>query len=123
MARNRLPDAIKRRHLLERELTASDARQTADAYLEAGRAVEALPFLHMAGAEDELRRLVEEAIAAGDAFLLRSVATVAGWQPTVEQWRALAQEAEAAGKERYAETALAQVERLTRGQEGASAAD
>ena len=66
----KLPDPLARRHLLERDLPESQALATAEAYLAAGRTVEAVDFLAKAGATEKLREIRAEAVAAGDPFLL-----------------------------------------------------
>ena len=111
MAQTKLPDPLERRHLVERELDASQARELAEAYLAEGRSVEAVDFLSKGGARDELESLAGEAVAAGDAFLLRAIANVSGEAPSEERWRELARAAEAAGKQRYAALARQQAER------------
>ena len=45
MAKKKLPDPLRRRHLVEQELESSRALQIAEAYLEEDRAMEAVAFL------------------------------------------------------------------------------
>ena len=111
MATSRIPNPLERRHLVERELPPAQALRLAEAYLEEGRTLEALEFLRKAGASEKLGALRREAIAAGDAFLLRSVATAAAEPATRDEWVALAVAAEAAGKLRYADEARRQAQR------------
>jgi len=111
MARSKIPKPLERRHLIERELTPAQALKLADAYLEAGRSVEAVEFLRKAGADDRLAELRAEAVRAGDAFLLREVAGAQGEVPEREEWRVLAEAADASGKELYAVEARRQAER------------
>ncbi|HVN38486.1 MAG TPA: hypothetical protein VMW19_10005 [Myxococcota bacterium] len=111
MARSKLPDPLARRHLVERELPLAQALELAESYLGAGRRLEAVDFLRKAGASDRLVALRAEAIADGDAFLLRRVADAMASAPTREEWQALAQSAERAGKDRYAGEARRQAER------------
>ena len=103
MAKSRIPDALKRRHLVERELAAAQALRIAEEYLAEGRELEAVDFLRKAGAAEKLAELRRGAVARGDAFLLRSVATASGEPPTRDEWLALAQAAATAGKQRYAD--------------------
>ena len=110
MAKSSIPDPLERRHLIERDLPPARLRAIADAYLESGRGLEALDFLRRAGAAERLAELRARAIETGDAFLLRAVATASGSPPEREEWRALAQAAAAAGKERYALDAGRQAE-------------
>jgi hypothetical protein len=111
VAQSRIPSPLERRHLVERELPAAQALRIAEAYLEEGRALEALDFLRKAGAQERLGELRRDAVAAGDAFLLRSVAAAAGAPATREEWLALADAAAASGKLRYAEEARRQAQR------------
>ena len=111
MAKGRIPNPLARRHLVERELPASQAVAIADAYLAEDRATEAADFLALAGAEERLAELRSEAVSSGDAFLLRSVARLMGAPPERDEWRRLAEAAERAGKQRYAEEARRQAER------------
>ena len=111
MARGKLPDPLRRRHLLEGEMSEEQALATALAYLAEGRSVDAVDFLGRAGAEEELAQLRAEAVAAGDLFLLRAVARAVGDSPSHEEWVAVTAAAEETGMERYARDARRQVER------------
>ena len=111
MARSKLPDPLARRHLVERELPPAQALELAESYLREGRRLEAVDFLRKAGASDRLVAMRTEAIADGDAFLLRHVADAMASAPTREEWQALAESAERAGKDRYAGEARRQAER------------
>jgi hypothetical protein len=103
VAKSQIPDALERRHLVEREMPAPQALRISEAYLAEGRTLESVDFLRKAGAAEKLAALRREAVAQGDAFLLRSVAAASGEPPTREEWLALAEGAASAGKERYAE--------------------
>jgi hypothetical protein len=111
MAKSKLPNALERRHVVERELGAAQALRIAEAYLEEGRALEAVDFLRKAGAVEKLAALRQEAVANGDAFLLRNLAGAARQPVSREEWAALAEAASAAGKQRYAEDARRQAQR------------
>lgn len=111
MARSKIPDPLKRRHLVERELPAAQALAIAEAYLEAERFVEAADFLRKAEAPERLAELRERALGGGDLFLLRSVAKAMDAPPTREEFRRLAESARASGRERYAEEAARMAER------------
>lgn len=111
MARSQIPDPLTRRHLLEKKLDAAHAGRIADAYLAAGRTVEALAFLKAADATERLQAIRAEAVAAGDAFLLRETAKALSQAPAGDEWRALAESAAAMGKELYADQAQRQVGR------------
>jgi hypothetical protein len=112
MARKSIPDPLHRRVELERNLDPSRAEGIAEAYLEAGRAQEAVAFLAKAGAGARLAELRGEAIRQGDLFLLREVAGAQGEAPSAAEWHAAADAAAAAGKERYADEARRQAARL-----------
>ena len=111
MARSNIPDPLKRRHLVQRELAPAQALRTAEAYLAQGRDLESLDFLVKAGEGEKLAELRRRALESGDFFLLRAVANAVGEPPDRDEWLALAQAADAAGKERYAADARRQAER------------
>jgi hypothetical protein len=107
----KIPDPLMRRHLIEREQPPAQALRLAEAYLEQDRALEAIEFLHKAGAEDRLVEIRRGAVESGDVFLLRELARLTGAEPERGEWRELAEAAGAAGKERYAAEARRQAER------------
>ncbi len=111
MAGTRIPDPLKRRHLVEAEQSASQALAIAESYLAEGHSLEAVAFLAKAEASDRLAELRQQAVEAGDSFLLRAVAQASGTPPAPSEWAALARAAEAAGKDRYAADARRQAER------------
>lgn len=111
MAKKTIPDPLRRRHLVERELPEPQALAIAEAYLAEGRSVEAVDFLRLAHAEERLAELREQALSSGDAFLLRATARAMGGSPKREEWSRLAEVATRVGKERYAEEARRQMER------------
>ena len=111
MGKTKLPGPIERRHLIERELSDAQALRYAEAYLAEGFEVDAVAFLVKAEATDQLDALRGRAIEAGDTFLFRAVASETGVPPKPEEWKALAEGAARAGKERYAAEALRQAER------------
>jgi hypothetical protein len=106
-----IPNPLERRHLIERSSTPEQALRLAELYLAEDRAWDAIAFLAKAGASDRLAALREEAVAAGDAFLVREVTRALGDALPAEAWRRVAGAAAAAGKERYAAQALALAER------------
>jgi hypothetical protein len=111
VGKTKLPGSIERRHLIERELSNAQALRYAEAYLEEGHELDAVAFLIKAEATDQLDALRGRAIEAGDAFLLRAVASETGTPPKPEEWKALAEAAARVGKEHYATEALRQAER------------
>ena len=111
MAKTQLPNALDRRHLVEREMAPAHALGFAEVYLAEGRTLEAVDFLRKAGAAEKLTELRREAIAAGDAFLFRSVASATGEPPAREEWAVLADAAAASGRRFYAEQARRQAQR------------
>jgi hypothetical protein len=106
LARTKLPDPLARRHLLEAALEPDKAKVLAEAYLALGREIEAIDFLAKAKADVALALLETTAVERGDVFLLRRVAAALGREPGAERWRALAESAARAGRERDAESAL-----------------
>ena len=108
---NKIPDPLSRRHLLEKDLSGAQAVAIAEAYIAAGRSVEAIDFLAKAEAEEQLNALRVEAVEAGDFFLLRAATRALGEAATPEEWEALARAAEAAGKDVYAADARRQLDR------------
>ena len=114
MAQAKLPDPLARRHLLEAALEASldaphiaaKAQGLADRYLQLGREIEAIDFLKQANATAALEALQSAALERGDVFLMRKVAQALGREPGPESWRALAEAARGAGRERDAESAM-----------------
>ena len=111
MARSNIPNPLERRHLLERDLPAAQALALAESYLELERPLEAVAFLVLAEADEKLAELVELAVEAGDAFLLKSLADVRRVQVDADAWSRLASAAEAAGKETYEALARRQFQR------------
>jgi hypothetical protein len=109
VAKQLIPDAIQRRHLLERELDPTKARAIADAYRAGGRLSEAVAFYAKAGASSELEQVAAAAVESGDVFLLKLACMSLGREPSSEQWRAAAEAAERAGRLRYASTARRQI--------------
>ena len=111
MAKSKIPDPLERRHLVEREMQPAHALRLAEAYLADGRMLEAVDFLRKAGARERLTALRADAVAAGDAFLVRVLATALGEEIDRATWLALAERADAAGKERNAADARRQAAR------------
>jgi len=105
MAPTKLPDPLKRRHLLEEDLAPARCLALAEAYLEENRLHEALDFLLKAGETERLRALAGDAVAAGDVFLLREIAARTGEEPDADTWQRLAEAAAAGGRERDAHEA------------------
>lgn len=111
MAKSKIPGPLERRHLIEKSQDASKSLAIAEAYLGAGRAVEALEFLAKAGAAEQLGELREAAVREGDAFLYRSVTALAERGATQAEWAQLAAAADGLGKDCYAGEARRQAER------------
>jgi hypothetical protein len=110
--KKRHPDPLRRRHLVEQEMDPARALLVAEAYLEENRAVEAVAFLVKAKARERLVELREQAVAEGDAFLLREISAALGEEADAATWRALGEAARAAGKDSYASEASRQAARL-----------
>lgn len=111
MAKSKIPGPIERRLLIEKALPEAQSLRVAEAYLEAGRTVEALEFLRKAGAQDQLVELRGQAVREGDAFLFRSASEISGSSMSRDEWTALAAAAEQVGKDCYAAEARRQAER------------
>jgi len=112
MAKKKLPDPLRRRHLVEQGIDPARALQIAELYLDEGRAVEAVAFLLKAEARERLSTLREQAVSEGDPFLLREVGAALEEEFDAATWQALAEAARAAGKDRYAAEASRQAARL-----------
>ena len=108
MARDKIPNPLERRHLLERDMPAAQALALAQSYLDEDRPLEAVAFLVLAEADEKLAEIVEIAVATGDAFLLKSVVDVRRVSVEADAWSRLATAADAAGKETYAALARRQ---------------
>lgn len=101
MGKSSIPNPMVRRHLIEKDLDEPQCLAIADAYLADGRETEAVVFLVKAGADERLSALADQAVAAGDAFLLKAVADASERDMGAERWLELAAAAEAAGLLRY----------------------
>jgi hypothetical protein len=110
--KKKYPDSLRRRHLVEQGMAPARALQIAEAYLEEGRAMEAVAFLMKAEARERLEALREQAVAEGDVFLLRESSAALGEEADAATWRALAEAARAGGKDLYAAEASRQAARL-----------
>lgn len=110
MAKSAIPDPLKRRHLLEEALDPARCLAVADAYIAEGRICEAVTFLAKAGDRGRLEALRDEAVAAGDPFLLRRACEALREEPGAERWRAVAAAARAAGREVQARDAERQAQ-------------
>jgi hypothetical protein len=98
--------------MVEQPMDPARALRIAEAYLEEGRAMEAVAFLAKAEARDRLETLREQAVAEGDAFLLREISAALGEEADAATWQALAEAARAGGKDLYAAEASRQAARL-----------
>jgi hypothetical protein len=116
MAKSAIPDPLERRHLIERELAPEQSMRIAEAYVAEGRSWEAIAFLAKAGAQDRLRALRDDAVVAGDTFLVRELTRALRDEVPAARWREVVAAADAAGKDRYA----AQARRLADRAEGGS---
>jgi len=105
MAKSRIPHPPPRKPHNEREIENEKSLALADIYLEQGRLVEAVDFLVKAEANDRIEALKSDAVADGDAFLLKAIADATRNDPGADAWRALAEAAETHGKALYAEMA------------------
>ena len=108
MAKIKLPDPLARRHLLEGDLDKDKARAYGEAYVAAGRSVEAIDFLEIGEAREALTALQDDALEQGDAFLMRAASGALGVDPGPDVWTRLAEKADSLGREQDAETARRQ---------------
>jgi len=111
MARSKIPNALDRRVLIEKQMSDAQTLAVAEAYLAEGRAMEALDFLTKANARDRLSELRAGAVESGDVFMLRATARAMAESPTRDEWSAIARSAAAAGRELDAASAQRQLER------------
>ena len=111
MPKSKIPNALERRHLIERELPPDQALAIAMAYLDEDRRAEAVVFLGKAGADDQLQALADRAVEEGDGFLLGEVSRARRHEPAPEVWARLEESARRLGKLRYAESAGRQANR------------
>lgn len=105
-AKTRIPDPLSRRHLLEGSIDPTKARALAEAYLEAGREIDAIEFFARAGERDALVALQETAVERGDVFLMKAASRGLDEEPSSERWQALAKAAAQKGRKHDAESAL-----------------
>lgn len=106
-----IPNPLERRYLIERDAAPEASLRLAETYLAEGRGWEAIVFLQKAGARDRLAALRDEAVVAGDFFLVRELTRALGDELPAAQWRSTSEAAAAAGKERYAASAHRMAER------------
>jgi hypothetical protein len=111
VAKGVIPDPMKRRHLVEDDLDPARALAIGEAYLAEGRVPEAIAFLEKADAGERLAALRDEAVEAGDVFVLRAAAAALGEEVEPETWTRVAEAADAAGKALYAHEARRQAQR------------
>jgi hypothetical protein len=111
MAKSSIPNPLERRHLVERPMEPDAALRLAEIYVGEGRSWEAIAFFAKAGARDRLLALLEQATGEGDAFMVRELERALGEEVTSDRWRAVAEAAVAAGKDRFAAQARRLAER------------
>ena len=99
MAKKRkLPDPLHKRDLLySRKGKAVNHVHYGDLFLEEGMLNDALDFYAAAGNPEKIRIVLDRALQAGDAFLLRRVEKVLPGEVTAETWERLG-DAAAAGE-------------------------
>lgn len=97
-----IPDCLKKRQLLnDKVLSPELCREYGRKFLELGWREDALAFFNKGGITDELEKLQDYALEAGDAFLLGRL----GHQAP-EDWRRLGERALALGKLHFARRAF-----------------
>lgn len=80
------------------KLTAEQANQHADLFLQAGKPAISLMFLERSKDESRLRKVAASAVGDGDAFLLHGVNKIRPETVDVQQWKDAAGRARAVGK-------------------------
>ncbi len=111
MAKSKIPNAIERRHLIDRDLKPAQSLRYAEAYLEVGRDQDAIEFLVKAEATEQLEAMRKRALESGDVFLFRTVSSALGVTSERHEWRSVSEAARAAGRGRYADEAMGMAER------------
>jgi hypothetical protein len=104
MAKKRkLPDPLHKRDLLySRKGKAVNHVHYGDLFLEEGMVNDALDFYAASGNPQKIRIVLDRALQAGDAFLLRRVEKVLPREVTAETWERLGDNAAAQEKYHYA---------------------
>ncbi len=107
MARKQdLPDFYEKRKLLFSEKArAKELRETGRQFMEAGRYDDALEFFQRCEADELARQIAERAMREGDTPLYMRAKKVLGEEINEEQWLALAERAEQAGRPSMASVA------------------
>lgn len=106
-----LPDAIERRNILYGEKATAEQRiNLGDAYLAAGRQLDALEFYARAEHQPGIAKIREVAVAEGNTFLAARLEQLGLPGLSPEQWQSLADNAASRGLELYAEKARKRAE-------------
>ncbi len=74
-------------------------------YDEVGSLYEAVDFYEKGGDKDALARILTKAREAGNLFLYRRICRILGYEPSPDEWLALAKQAEQLGKLTFADEA------------------
>ncbi len=94
---------LQKRELLNQPVVSLGAlTQWGRQYEEAGLIHDAVELYEKANAREDLGRLLEEARADGDVFLVKRISRVLGMGLGREQWAAVARKAEETGKQLFA---------------------
>ncbi len=92
----------KRDILNEAAVSLETLRSWGEHYEEFGSLYEAVDFYEKGGFRDALAQLLPRAQDAGNSFLFRRICRILGYEPSREEWLALAKRAEELGKVTFA---------------------
>ncbi len=93
---------LKKRDLLNSEISKEESCQLGDRLLEAGFFHDALSFYEKGNCKERLQNLFEKAWQEGDYFLVKTIAPLIGKTIPREEWIELGQVAEKLGKYLFA---------------------
>lgn len=106
MAGRELLTCLEKRELLNESVVSVDRLlEWGRRYEEAGFIYDAVDFYEKAGAREDLVRLLDEAKSEGNLFLVNRLCKILNTELTSQEWLAIGEEAERAGKLTFAEEA------------------
>lgn len=126
MARKGKVSCLAKRDLLNRPAVAVDTLEARGRqYEELGLVHDAIDLYAKAGATDALQRLLKVAVEDGDQFMFKGLCRILQYEPSREEWTALAAKAEMLGKQAFAAQAYGEagVEMADAAQQSASGED
>jgi hypothetical protein len=103
MAVKELLTCLEKRELLNESVVSVDKLlEWGQRFEEAGLIYDAVNFFEKAGARDDLARLLDEAKSEGNLFLVNRLCKALKTELTKQEWLAIGEEAERAGKLTFA---------------------